>query len=211
MVVLIDRQETASTSSSRRGDVVEVVSASGARGHHGTDIIGQPERALDGARSALAEVVAFGHEERHIRRQTVVFPGLNHVVHVGRLPVEGTPVGALPPSAHAGIVLEGEEREILQVAARLEVVHEPAQKRDSSVGVRPGIHVARRTFESRPAQRRVGHQFVDGLGELNVQRGVVFREHALPVRFLAHLDPRDRILPFVQVRDFVGRILRNGV
>ena len=114
MVILVYREQATTRLEPGRRDVMKIVSAAGARSHHGTYVIGQPEAALDGARAALAEVVPFRHEKWNIRRQAVVFPGLNHVVHEVRLPVERTPVAA-HARTHAGIMLKREEREILQV------------------------------------------------------------------------------------------------
>src|SRR5580658_1632200 len=59
-VVLVYWQETAAATSALCCDVMEIVSAAGASGHHGTYIIGQPEGTLHAARSALSEVVALG-------------------------------------------------------------------------------------------------------------------------------------------------------
>src|SRR6185437_12459133 len=106
------------------------------------------ESAFDAALAALVEVVTLGHEKRNIRWQAVILPGLNDVVHVIRLPVQRTPVRALPP-AHAGVMLEREELEIGQVSAGFEVIDESAQKRDSPVGARPGVDVAGCPLKSR--------------------------------------------------------------
>ncbi len=54
------------------------------------------------------------------------------------------------------------------MASLLEVVDEPAQERNSSIGIRPGIYIAGRPLECRPAQRRFRRQLVDGFGELDV-------------------------------------------
>ncbi len=86
-------------------------------------------------------------------------------------------------------MLEREESEILQMAALFEIIHEPAQERDSSIGVHPGIDIAGGPLKSGTSQGRLGNQLVDGLRELYVQSGVIFRKHALSIRFLAHLDP----------------------
>ena len=132
------------------------------------------------------------------------------MVDVGGLPIQRIPIGAIL-AAHAWIMLEGEKRKIPQMIARLEVIHEAAQERHAAVGVRPGIHIAGRSFKGRPAQRRVGRQLVNRLGELYIECGVIFRQHPLAVRFLAHLDPRNWIFPFVEIRDFVGRIFGDRI
>src|ERR1700761_352358 len=109
---------------------MEIVSACGARRHHRTYIVGQPEGALNSACSAVFQVISLHHVKRHIGWQPIVFPRLNYVIYPLRLPVEGTPVAALVCS-QARIVLEGEEREIPQPAMRLEVVEETSQKGNS--------------------------------------------------------------------------------
>ena len=101
-VVLVHGQEAAAAPAAESGDVVEVVGAGSACAHHRADVVGEPEGAFDGAGAALAEVVAFGHEERSAGRKAVVFPRLDDVVYISGLPVEG-----VSTRAHFGLPWQG--------------------------------------------------------------------------------------------------------
>ena len=137
-------------------------------------------------------------------------PGLDNLIDVGWLHVERVPLAA-EVRAEAGIVLEGEEGEVLERVVRLEVAKEAAEEGDAAIGVGPGVDIARCAFKRWAAEFGLRHQLVNGARELHVERGVILRQHALAIGLFAHFDPRDGVLLLVEVGNLVGRVLWRGV
>ena len=82
---------------------------------------------------------------------------------------------------------------------------------DVAARIGPDFDVAERAFKRGASELCLRHELVDCGGELQIERGVVLRKHVLPIGFFAHLDPRDRIVAFIEVGDFVGRVFGRGV
>src|SRR3954465_8622012 len=79
-----------------------------------------------------------------------------------------------------------------------------------ALGIGPGLDVFSDSLKRRPAEFELGVNVVNSLGELQVERTVVFRKHVLSVRFLAHLDVGDGLAARFDVAHLRGGVLGPG-
>ena len=109
------------------------------------------------------------------------------------------------------VVLERCKREIAQAAVGLEIVDEASQPGSLAFGVGPHLDVFVHALEygATEFQRRV--QTVQRRRPLQVKGSVLFRQHVLAVRLLAHFDIGNRIASGFQVSDLGGGVLGCAV
>ena len=175
-----------------------------------SDVIRQPDSreniliSFTGARRKIS----LRDEHWHIRGNSVFMPNLHDMAHQLGLVIQHAPRGS---AWLIRIVLEGKKREIVHAAMLLHVIDKTCGPRDFSVRIRPDLDVFIHSLKRRPAQLQLGIHVMNRGRPLQIERGVIFRQHVLPISFLAHLDIGNRIAAFFQICNLRPRIVRSVI
>src|SRR5271156_4645188 len=108
--------------------------------------------------------MTLAHDERNILGHAVIPPYLENMLHQLRLSVKRLPRNI---AGLKGIVLKRNESQILQVAAALQILDEPAHPGGAALCIGPYADVFVHAFKDRSAKFEFGIDFVNRVRPLN--------------------------------------------
>ncbi len=108
-------------------------------------------------------------------------------------------------------MLERKKCQIVHATMLLQIIDEPRRPRNPSIRIRPDLNVFVYALKRWAAQLQRRIHTMNRRRPLQVQRGVILRQHVLPIGFLAHLNVGDRISALLQIRNLRRRVVGSVV
>ncbi len=108
-------------------------------------------------------------------------------------------------------MLEGKKREIVHPLMLLQIIQEARGPGNLTIRVGPNLDVFIYALKRWTAQFQIWIQPMQCRGPLDVQRGVIFGQHVLPIGFFTHLDVRNWISALLQISELSGSVVGSVV